>query len=86
MAAVSVGRRRTFYAAEGHRLLEAHLLDFDEDLDGRKIRIELAIRLRPQRAFPDIQSLTEQLHQDVHQAREWAAAQYPTLVLPMSYA
>jgi FAD synthase len=86
VAAVSVGRRRTFYAEEGPRLLEAHLLDFNEDLYGRTISAELAVKLRPQRAFRDIQSLTEQLHQDVDQAREWAAAQYPALVLPMSYA
>ncbi|MFP3461077.1 riboflavin kinase [Arthrobacter globiformis] len=86
VAAVSVGRRRTFYAGEGERLLEAHLLDFDEDLYGRTIRVELAVKLRSQRAFPDVGSLTEQLHQDVQQAREWAAVHYPTLVARMSYA
>ncbi|WP_395399378.1 riboflavin kinase [Arthrobacter sp. UC242_113] len=86
VAAVSVGRRRTFYAAKGQRLLEAHLLDFDEDLYGRTVSVELDVKLRPQRAFPDIQSMSEQLHRDVEQAREWGAAQYPALVLPMSYA
>jgi FAD synthase len=35
VAAVSIGRRRTFYSQEGNKLLEAHLLDFNEDpMDG----------------------------------------------------
>ncbi|MDQ0799552.1 riboflavin kinase [Arthrobacter sp. SLBN-112] len=82
-AAVSVGRRRTFYAEKGQRLLEAHLIDVDEDLYGRKIRVEMAVKLRSQRVFPDIQSLTDQLRQDVQQAREWAASKYPGLVSPL---
>lgn len=79
-AAVSVGRRRTFYGDNGPRLLEAHLLDFNEDLYGREIRVELLVRLRPQQAFTDVQSLTDQLHHDVRQARAWAASNYPGLV------
>ena len=80
IAAVSVGRRRTFYGERGPKLLEAHVLDHDEDLYGRKIRVELQVKLRPQQTFPDIQSLTEQLHHDVQEAREWAASRHPGLV------
>jgi riboflavin kinase/FMN adenylyltransferase len=79
-AAVSVGRRRTFYGEEGPKLLEAHLLNHNEDLYGRKIRVELLVKLRPQQTFPDIQSLTDQLHQDVQKARDWAATHYPGLI------
>lgn len=32
VAAVSVGRRRTFYAQDGAKLLEAYLIDFNGDL------------------------------------------------------
>ena len=44
VAAVSVGRRRTFYTGQGPRLLEAHLLDFNGDLYGRTMRVELTVR------------------------------------------
>src|SRR5271165_7395473 len=49
-AAVSVGRRPQYHAA-GERLVEAHLLDFDGDLYGQKIRVELGDLVRPQRVF-----------------------------------
>ncbi|MFI7481178.1 riboflavin kinase [Kocuria sp. M1R5S2] len=80
LAAVSVGRRRTFYADEGHRLLEAHLLDVDGDLYGRTMRVELGTRLRGQQSFPSVHALTEQLHRDVEATRAWAAAHCPWLL------
>jgi FAD synthase len=67
-AAVSIGRRQTFYAETGQRLLEAHLLDINEDLYGRRICVELGIRPRPERTLDNLQSLTEQLHQDVQKS------------------
>jgi riboflavin kinase/FMN adenylyltransferase len=80
VAAVSVGRRRTFYTGEGPRLLEAHLLDFDGDLYGRTMRVELTARLRGQQSFSSVQALVEQLHRDVEATREWAAAHCPWLL------
>ena len=41
VAAVSVGRRPTYYGRHGVRLLEAHVLDFHGDLYGRRVRVEL---------------------------------------------
>lgn len=76
-AAVSVGRRRTFYAQEGQRLLEAHILDFNEDIYGRTMRVELITKLRAQQSFPTIEALTEQLQRDVRATREWVAKHYP---------
>lgn len=84
IAAVSVGRRRTFYGEDGPKLLEAHLLDHNEDLYGRKIRVEVLVKLRPQEAFPDIQSLTDQLNDDVQKARDWAATHHPGLIAAKS--
>jgi len=76
-AAVSIGRRRTFYGEAGQRLMEAHLLDFTENLYGRRIRVELATKIRPQRAFDDVQALTEQLNQDVQKVHEWSISHFP---------
>jgi riboflavin kinase/FMN adenylyltransferase len=73
-AAVSVGRRTTFYGRHGVRLLEAHLLDFSGDLYGQRISVELRHLVRPQRRFSDIGALAEQIDRDVADARAWAAS------------
>jgi hypothetical protein len=72
VAAVSVGRRPTYYGRHGIRLLEAHLLDFDGDLYGRLARVELLVRLRPQHRFVDTPTLVRQLRLDVAATRAWA--------------
>ncbi|MEV7136473.1 riboflavin kinase [Arthrobacter sp. NPDC093128] len=84
IAAVSVGRRRTFYPHDGQRLLEAHLLDFSLNLYGRRLRVHLFERLRGQEAFSTIEALVEQLHLDVGRTREWACGHYPWLTSPAS--
>jgi len=72
VAAVSVGRRPTYYGRHGVRLLEAHLLDFHGDLYGRWVRVELRVRLRPQHRFTDTSTLVRQLRLDVAATRAWA--------------
>lgn len=76
-AAVSIGLRQTFYAETGQRLLEAHLLDINEDLYGRTIRVELATSIRRQRTFENVQSLKKQLNQDVQKVHQWALSHFP---------
>lgn len=68
LAAVSVGRRPTYYAT-GERLLEAHLLDFDGDLYGKQIRVEIGQRLRGQLVFATEAELTGQMRSDVEAVR-----------------
>ncbi len=67
-AAVSIGRRPTFYA-EGTRLCEAHLLDFDGDLYGRTVDIDLRWFVRRQVRFDGLDALVAQLHADVSSCR-----------------
>jgi FAD synthase len=67
-AAVSVGRRPHYYEL-GERLLEAHLLDFDGDLYGATVRVELGTRLRGQRSFGNEDALVEQMRSDVEAIR-----------------
>ena len=82
VAAVSIGMRRTFYPHDGHRLLEAHLLDVNLNLYGRRLRVHLFEHLRCQQAFSTVEALVEQLHSDVGRTREWALRHYPWLVAP----
>lgn len=70
------------YAQAGSKLLEAHLLDFNEDLYGQKLTVTLTAKLREQQAFSNINALIEQLRHDVIATRDWAQQHYPWLVLP----
>jgi FAD synthase len=68
-AAVSVGRRPTFYRASGCRLLEAHLLGFAGTLVGEEAAVQLVWYVRPVRAFTSTDELVGQLRQDIDVVR-----------------
>ena len=63
----SLGTRPTVAGVE--LLLEAHLFDFNADLYARRIEVEFVAKLRDELKFPDLSSLTEQMHRDAEQAR-----------------
>ncbi|MGH8992049.1 MAG: bifunctional riboflavin kinase/FAD synthetase [Acidimicrobiia bacterium] len=67
-AAINLGRRPTFYA-EGHRLLEAHLLDFDGDLYGQAPAVRFVARIRAELRFESADALIEAMHRDVDAVR-----------------
>ena len=71
VAAVSIGTRPTYYGEAGDLLLEAHLLDFDGDLYGRTLSVELHVMLRSESKFIDTSALISQLAIDVEQTRDW---------------
>jgi riboflavin kinase / FMN adenylyltransferase len=71
-AAVNVGVRPTFETGRG-LLVEAYLIDRDDDLYGRKLRIAFIKRLRGERRFPSAEELVEQMTRDVEQARQVCA-------------
>lgn len=71
-AAISLGRRPTYYAENGIRLIEAHLLDFDGDIYGRTVEVGFDVFLRGQVEFRDSSELVRQLHADVAATRTWA--------------
>jgi riboflavin kinase/FMN adenylyltransferase len=72
-AAVSIGVRPTFNTGRGE-LIEAYILDFDEDIYGRTLRIEFLERLRGERRFDSAEALVEQMRHDVERTREVAQA------------
>ncbi|MFZ0090758.1 MAG: bifunctional riboflavin kinase/FAD synthetase [Solirubrobacteraceae bacterium] len=67
-AAVSIGVRPTFGTGRAV-LVEAYLLDRDEDLYGRVMRIDFVARLRGERRFDTVEALVAQMQADVEQAR-----------------
>lgn len=74
-AAMSVGVPPTFPGARDY--LEAHILDFDEDLYGQRIVLEFATRLRSQEAFGSLEELTTAIGRDVESVRRAAVSQRP---------
>jgi riboflavin kinase/FMN adenylyltransferase len=68
-AAISVGRRPTFYGSEGAVLVEAYLLDFSGDLYGEEARVSFVARLRDEIAFDTTEALIEQMNRDVATTR-----------------
>jgi riboflavin kinase / FMN adenylyltransferase len=64
----SVGTRPTIGGTEW--LLETYLFDFDGDLYGRCLDIDFIERIRDETHFPDLESLTKQMHDDARRARE----------------
>jgi riboflavin kinase/FMN adenylyltransferase len=68
-AALSLGRRPTFYESAELSLLEAHLLDFDGDLYGEPARVEFVAHIRGQVRFDSSEELVEQMGRDVAATR-----------------
>ena len=73
-AAVSIGNNPTF-ATEGQEaspsvVVEAHLLDFEGDLYGARLRLEFAGRVRAQRSFPSADELVVEIRRDILRTRE----------------
>lgn len=69
-AAISLGRRPTFYRDSGLSLLEVYLLDFEGDLYGEQARVEFVAHLRSQARFESAQALIEQMGRDVATTRQ----------------
>ena len=74
-AAVNVGVRPTFVTGRGE-LVEAYLLDFQEDLYGRQLRLRFLQRLRGERRFESVDALVEQMGRDVEQTRSVAGTRH----------
>jgi riboflavin kinase/FMN adenylyltransferase len=65
--ACNVGDNPTFHAAKV--TVEAHLLDFEGDLYGKRLRVHFIDRIRDEKEFQDIRALTEAIRGDVSRCR-----------------
>jgi len=67
MAVANVGNRPTFNG--GLVTVEAHLLDFDRDIYGARLALDVVAFLRPEMKFNGVEALVAQIRQDVIQGR-----------------
>jgi riboflavin kinase/FMN adenylyltransferase len=75
-AAISVGRRPTFYApGTASVLVEAYLLHFEGDLYGERSRVSFVRRLRDDRQFDSVDALIAQMGQDAAEAERVLSAE-----------
>ena len=72
-AAVNVGIRPTFESGHGV-LIETYLIDHEEDLYGKTLRVAFVERLRGERAYHEVDELVAQMYRDVDDARRVCAS------------
>ena len=68
----NIGRRPTF--DNGERTVEVHIMDFDGDLYGKEVRVDVLKRLRGEVRFDSAEALSEQIRRDVAAARRYFEA------------
>ena len=68
-AALSLGRRPTFYTDQPYLLLEAYLLDFDGDLYGQPAAVGFVDRIRSEERFESVDALVAAMHRDIEAVR-----------------
>jgi riboflavin kinase/FMN adenylyltransferase len=71
-AVANLGRRPTF--GENEVLLEVHILDFDGDLYGQRLRARFVARVRPEQRFDGLDALKAQIARDSARARKILSA------------
>ncbi|HLW64629.1 MAG TPA: bifunctional riboflavin kinase/FAD synthetase [Gemmataceae bacterium] len=67
LGAANIGPNPTF--GENARKVEVHLLDFNGDLYGRRLRVEFVERIRDTKLFANVDELVKQLRLDVETVR-----------------
>lgn len=70
----NLGMRPTVEGVEAKRMLEVHLLDFDEDIYGMTMEVEFLDYIRPEQKFESIDELSSQIQSDVLSCREFHAS------------
>ena len=54
-------------------ILEVHLLDFDEQIYGRRINVEFLHKIRDEQKFTSLDNLITYIQQDISKIRDWFA-------------
>ena len=76
---LNIGYNPTF--GENRLSAETHIFDFNQDIYGKKIKINLLKHLRGEKKFSGPEELAEQIHQDIRQAKEILAEAQKELLL-----
>jgi len=64
-AALNIGLRPTLASPKPQLRVEAHLLNYDGDLYGAELELEIGEKLREERRFDSLEELRRQINLDV---------------------
>jgi len=67
-AVTNIGIRPTFESSDDRQWVEAHLLNYENDLYGKTLKLDFIARLRDEMRFQDLSILVNQIHQDIREA------------------
>ena len=67
----NIGYNPTFEHTDSYLKVETHLFDFDEDIYGEHLKVELCLFLRDEMKFGSFDLLKNQIHKDLEQARNY---------------
>jgi riboflavin kinase/FMN adenylyltransferase len=67
---VSIGFRPTFYEIPEQQTIEAHILNFSDQIYGMKIKLQFISRLREEKKFRSVKELMKQVRKDISDAEE----------------
>ena len=67
---INLGIRPTVSSGKSERVLEIHLFDFNRDVYGHDVEVRFLKFLRSEKKFQDLDTLVQQIRQDVEQARQ----------------
>ena len=67
---VNIGSRPTFYEKPSLQTVEAHLLDFDQEIYDQQMQLKFIQRIRPEKKFSGAEELMVQIKQDIQFTRE----------------
>jgi riboflavin kinase/FMN adenylyltransferase len=75
-SATNVGIRPTF--GSGPKIVEAYIMDFEQDIYGKVLTLEFVQRLREELTFGSVDELIQQMKLDVEHARDILALEHIT--------
>lgn len=79
-AILNIGVRPTLNQPKPSRRIETHVLDFEGELYDRLLEVIPLAHLRPERKFPSLEALRQQIQTDIAQARTELARRPPPML------
>jgi riboflavin kinase/FMN adenylyltransferase len=73
-SAVNFGVRPTITGGSAEDRLEAHLIDFDGDLEGKEVVVKFIKFVRDEIEFPSMEELAQQIAKDITETRDFFGA------------
>ncbi len=70
IAVTNIGVRPTFFDQADRVHIEAHILDFNDDLYEQEVSVLFSERLRGEQRFSNAEALVNQIHEDIQKTRD----------------